>query len=94
MAPREPRRNSHQRGYTRRWEKAAKLFRLRYPICGMRANGQRPVMSRCFEEGRTTVGFQVDHVIPHRGDQTLFWNECNWQVLCAACGARKSAAGL
>lgn len=61
----------------------------------MRPNGQRPVMSRCFDEQRVTLAYQVDHVVPHRGDQRLFWDELgNWQALCRNCGARKSAAGL
>jgi len=52
-------------------------------------------MSRCHDEGRITQAFQVDHVVPHRGDQALFWaEEENWQSLCASCGSRKSAAGL
>ena len=25
----------------------------------------------------------VDHVVPHRGDMTLFWDVANWQSLCA-----------
>ena len=24
----------------------------------------------------------VDHIIPHRGDQKLFWDKSNWQALC------------
>lgn len=27
-------------------------------------------------------GKVVDHVIPHRGDAAVFWNESNWQTLC------------
>ena len=27
----------------------------------------------------------VDHVIPHRGDWRLFWDESNWQALCKHC---------
>jgi 5-methylcytosine-specific restriction protein A len=52
-------------------------------------------MSRCHDEGRVVPVFQVDHVVPHKGDPDLFWDELNnWQSLCAACGARKTAAGL
>jgi 5-methylcytosine-specific restriction enzyme A len=52
-------------------------------------------MSRCFDEGLVTPVYQVDHVVPHRGDQHLFWDEStNWQSLCASCGSRKSRAGL
>lgn len=24
----------------------------------------------------------VDHIVPHRGDQKLFWDRSNWQPLC------------
>jgi 5-methylcytosine-specific restriction enzyme A len=52
-------------------------------------------MSRCHELGLVTDATQTDHVIPHRGDARLFWDEeNNWQALCAPCGARKSQAGL
>ena len=93
--PTHARTSSRDRGYTHRWDLRAALFRTHYPLCGQRPNGQRPVMSRCYEERRVTVATQVDHVVPHRGDPVLFWDEDgNWQSLCAACGARKSRAGL
>ena len=68
--------------------------RARYPLCGMRPGDRAPVMSRCHDEGRATAAVQVDHVEPHRGAELLFWDENNWQSLCAECGARKSQAGL
>lgn len=84
-----------ERGYSARWDAAARRFRQQYPLCGMRPNGQPPVMSRCHDARRTTAAYQVDHVIPHRGDQALFWDrDGNWQSLCASCGAAKSQAGL
>lgn len=92
--PREPRLSAYARGYTKRWDKASKAFRVRYPLCGMRPHDQVPVMSACYLEGRVTAATQTDHVQPHRGDRTLFWNEANWQALCAMCGSRKSQAGL
>ncbi len=27
-------------------------------------------------------GNVVDHVVPHRGDEALFWDRSNWQTLC------------
>jgi 5-methylcytosine-specific restriction protein A len=24
----------------------------------------------------------VDHIVPHKGDQALFWDKNNWQSLC------------
>lgn len=87
--------SARARGYDSRWEARAAAFKKRYPLCGMRPNGQAPVMSRCHEQGIATPVYQVDHVVPHRGDQRLFWDiEGNCQSLCQQCGARKSGAGL
>jgi 5-methylcytosine-specific restriction protein A len=36
----------------------------------------------------------VDHIIPHRGDQYLFWDQENWQALCKDCHDRKTGRGL
>jgi len=94
LSPREPRLSAHARGYTKRWDRAAKAFRVRYPLCGMRPYGQVPVMSQCFLEQRDTPATQTDHVVPHRGDMVLFWDQSQWQSLCHDCGARKSQAGL
>lgn len=90
------RRGSRQsRGYGRQWELSSQAFLREFPLCGMRPNGQRPVMSRCFDNGWITVAFQTDHVVPHKGDQRLFWDrDGNWQALCQSCGAIKSGAGF
>jgi len=86
---------STQRGYGYRWQVRAARFLTQFPLCGMRYNGLPPVMSQCRDEHRLTEATQVDHVVPHRGDQALFWDELgNWQALCASCGAKKSKAGL
>jgi 5-methylcytosine-specific restriction enzyme A len=83
-----------ERGYNSRWDRRSRAFRRLYPLCGMRPNHQRPVMSQCYDEGRTTPAMQVDHVIPHRNDPGLMWDELgNWQSLCRACHTRKTAAG-
>lgn len=91
---REPRRSAFARGYTKRWDRAAKAFRLRYPLCGMRPGGQAPVMSQCALDGRETPATQTDHVVPHRGDRKTFWDVSQWQALCDACHTRKTQAGL
>lgn len=89
--PREPRRSAFSRGYTKAWDRASKAFRLKYPLCGMRPDDQPPVMSLCDQLLRTTAATLTDHVIPHRGDMTLFWNEHgNWQSMCKHCHDRKT----
>jgi len=88
------RATSTQRGYSYRWVIRAAAFRRQYPLCGMRPKGQAPVLSACALEGRVTAAAVVDHVVPHRGNQALMWDEIgNWQSLCAVCHARKTAAG-
>ena len=36
----------------------------------------------------------VDHIVPHRGDHALFWDEQNWQPLCKSCHDKKTGGGL
>ena len=64
---------SAQRGYGYKWQKAREGFLREHPLCVM-----------CTAEGRVTAATVVDHVIPHRGDQSLFWRRSNWQSLCAS----------
>ena len=71
------------RGYDSRWRKARAAFLQRNPLC-----------NECMKHGRLTPATVVDHVIPHRGDQKLFWDEDNWQALCKSCHDRKTGSGL
>jgi 5-methylcytosine-specific restriction enzyme A len=63
---------ARQRGYTAEWTKASKDFLAVYSSC--RRCGQPAAL--------------VDHIEPHRGDQTLFWKRTNWQPLCTPCHSR------
>lgn len=71
---------STERGYTARWQRASKQF--------LRAN---PLCRDCTRRNRVTASSEVDHIIPHRGDMTLFWDRKNWQALCKPCHSRKTA---
>lgn len=71
MTKRDRRPSARQRGYTHLWDKAAAAFKHQHPLCAM-----------CEQRGRITPAFAVDHIIPHRGDMTLFWDRSNWQSLC------------
>lgn len=71
------------RGYDSRWRKARAAFLQRNPLC-----------NECMKKGVLTPATVVDHVIPHRGDQKLFWDERNWQALCAECHNHKTGSGL
>lgn len=59
------------RGYNSRWRKESKKFLLEHPLC-----------EKCLEEKHLIRATVVDHIIPHRGDQELFWDKSNWQSLC------------
>lgn len=66
--------NVNDRGYTYQWRLARKVFLIEHPLC--------------VECGRPAT--DVDHIIPHEGDQALFWNRLNWQALCHECHSRKT----
>lgn len=54
-----------------RWRKASKAFLKRNPLC-----------AKCEKIDHVAAANVVDHVIPHRGDLKLFWDQGNWQSLC------------
>jgi len=72
--------NPTQRGYDWRWRKYSKRRLREYPLC-----------AECERHGRVTLAAVTDHVIPIRGDMTLFWDETNHESKCTDCHNRKSA---
>ena len=74
--------SSTDRGYDARWRRARARFLSEHPLCACpehRGRDDAPV---------ATV---VDHIVPHRGDERLFWDEANWQPMAKACHDRKTA---
>ncbi|MCV0384880.1 MAG: HNH endonuclease [Nitrobacter sp.] len=63
--------SARSRGYDGRWDRAAKQFKWTHPLC-----------LGCKAEGRVTATAVVDHVLPHRGDMVLFWDQDRWQPSC------------
>jgi len=49
-----------------------------------------PICSTCHREPAVVL----DHIVPHRGDHELFWDQANWQSLCKRCHDRKTIRGL
>lgn len=76
---RDPDRSAAKRGYGKAWQKARKGYLERHPLC-----------VECLKEGRYVKATDVDHIIPHRGDKTLFWDVSNWQALCHSCHSKKT----
>lgn len=48
---------------------------------------QHPICNQCKREAASIL----DHVIPHRGINALFWDQSNWQALCLRCHGIKTA---
>ena len=77
------RESSTQRGYGYRWQQTSKGFLRSHPLC------QCP---DCLEGVKRLIAATVvDHIIPHKGDMTLFWNRDNWQAMSKACHDKKTA---
>ncbi|MCY7484420.1 HNH endonuclease signature motif containing protein [Paenibacillus alvei] len=69
-----------QRGYDHKWRKARLGFLRKHPLC-----------KHCYDAGKYTPSYVVDHIIPHKGDKALFWDRNNWQPLCKQCHDVKTA---
>ncbi|MBR0128914.1 MAG: HNH endonuclease [Neisseriaceae bacterium] len=65
---------SHRQTYGRQWKKERAKFLTQNPLCVY-----------CQKKGRNTLATVIDHIIPHKGDDTLFWDKNNWQPLCTHC---------
>ena len=75
----EETRSAASRGYGSRWQKASKQFLAAHPLC-----------EECLKGGRYVKATVVDHIKPHRGDRTLFWDQNNWRGLCKSCHDKKT----
>ncbi|MEQ8154481.1 MAG: HNH endonuclease signature motif containing protein [Clostridiaceae bacterium] len=62
------------RGYDSKWRTVSKIYLKRNPLC-----------VSCLKDIKFVEAAVVDHIIPHRGDKALFWDESNWQALCKRC---------
>jgi 5-methylcytosine-specific restriction protein A len=67
--------SSRARGYDTQWRNARDQFLREHPTC-----------VQCWSPA--TV---VDHIVPHKGDASVFWNRRNWQPMCKPCHDRKTA---
>lgn len=63
-----------ERGYGGKWQRLRVSYLKRNPLCVF-----------CERQGRTSAANVVDHIVPHRGDMKLFWDQKNWQPLCKSC---------
>ena len=66
--------SAYKRGYNAMWRKARLSFLHINPLC-----------KYCLELDIVTPASVVDHIVPHKGDNKLFWDMNNWQALCKFC---------
>ena len=57
-----------------------RAFLKRHPLCAVYQG-----------KGILKVAKVVDHIIPHKGDPGIFWDQSQWQSLCVSCHSRKTA---
>lgn len=62
---------ARDRLYGRRWRQARQAYLVEHPLCKM-----------CEAEGKVTPARDVDHIVRHKGNPLVFWDETNWQGLC------------
>ena len=73
------RKGTKEKGYNREWQKARARYLWAHPLC-----------VKCLAQGRYVNATVIDHILPHRGDPVLFWDENNWQALCKSCHDKKT----
>lgn len=74
-----------------KWRRLYNSARWRATRRGWLAN--HPLCAQCDRNGVTRPGDQMDHIVPHNGDLSLFWDSDNWQTLCAECHGAKTRRG-
>lgn len=88
---RTDKQSSTQRGYGYAWQKARGGHLRNHPFCvfclrdaGVAATSIEGVILECATRNvAVPYASVVDHMDPHRGDMTLFWDTSRWQSLCA-----------
>lgn len=73
--------SASKRGYDRAWQKLRAAFLLENPLC-----------VKCSERDLVEAATDVDHIIAHRGDDSLRLDASNLQSLCHSCHAKKTVA--
>lgn len=74
---RDGRSSSTARGYNYEWQVERAAYLIAHPLC-----------VHCDALGLIVPATIVDHITPHRGNAILFWDQRNWQSLCATCHSR------
>jgi 5-methylcytosine-specific restriction protein A len=63
--------SARDRGYSPAFDRASQDFKFAHPLC-----------LGCEAIGRVVSTEVTDHVVPHKGDMTVFWDRRRWQPAC------------
>ena len=72
-------RSASKRGYGSKWRTSCKAYLREHPLCEI-----------CKRNGKYVQATVVDHIKPHRGDNKLFLDKSNWQILFKNCHDKKT----
>ena len=78
--------NTRRDPQTAKWTNSARYKRARLHFMS-----HNPFCKHCSTSTRPVVSIILDHIIPHKGDASLFWDVSNWQMLCKKCHDKKTA---
>ncbi len=86
----------HQKEMDREYNRASRPYKHLYNSSRWRrlrkhVLNKQPLCVECMKAKRLTPATVVDHIKPHEGDSTLFFDEENLQPLCKPCHDRKTA---
>jgi len=70
----QERGTAHQRGYDAQWRAYRKRYLAEHPLCIIH-----------LAKGEVVPSTVVDHEVPHKGDQVLFWDPNNHRAVCKPC---------
>ena len=71
---------------------ASRLYGYKWRVARLEYLEANPFCVYCLRfEKRYIAANVVDHIVPHHGDLSLFWDRDNWQSLCLKHHNRKSA---
>lgn len=70
------------RGYGRTWQRLREIHLAENPLC-----------VECEQLGMVVAAEEVDHIIPHRGNDDLLLEPTNLQSLCKRHHSKKTARG-
>jgi len=72
----------------RKWYRLARWLALRDLMLQV-----DPFCRQCLREGRKVLTAEIDHIVPHEGVASRFWDAGNLQGLCKSCHSKKTRDG-